>query len=208
MDTERSKELWDRLDNEPERAYRAFQTFLSLPGDHRTIIEAYRLHVGNPEAVKPSDTWARWSLEFAWRERAAAYDDHLSSIRREAYERTIEEEAKIQAREMEKSRFRMNELMTEAYHRAIECLEDEDWVSRNLRASDVIAIAKLHLDVVKTLSTDRETKDEGDWNEEDLDDLDEIVNEVDDLTDPERPEEADEEGSDEDPSEESDDGER
>ncbi len=50
------RELWDRLENEPERAYRAFECFLSLPSDHRTVVEAYRGHVGNPEAVKPSDT--------------------------------------------------------------------------------------------------------------------------------------------------------
>src|SRR5215212_6958234 len=31
MDIEKSKELWDHLDNEPERAYRAFESFLILP---------------------------------------------------------------------------------------------------------------------------------------------------------------------------------
>jgi RNA polymerase sigma-70 factor, ECF subfamily len=35
------------------------------------------VHVGNPHAAKPSDTWSRWSGEFAWRERAA-----LSQARR------------------------------------------------------------------------------------------------------------------------------
>ncbi len=86
MDTEKSNELWNRLENEPERAYRAFQAFLSLPNTDRTVVEAYRSHVGNP-AAKTSDTWVRWSNDFAWRERAAAYDDHLASVRREAYER-------------------------------------------------------------------------------------------------------------------------
>jgi hypothetical protein len=80
------RELWDRLENEPERAYRAFECFLSLPSNERTLLAAYRQHVGNPEAVKPSDTWSKWASQFAWRERAAAYDDHLASLRREAYE--------------------------------------------------------------------------------------------------------------------------
>src|SRR5215208_5110507 len=111
------RELWDRLENEPERAYRAFECFLSLPSDHRTIVEAYRVYVGNPDAEKPSDTWSRWSNTFAWRERAAAYDDHIASLRREAYEKVIEEEAERQAREVEKMRGRYNELMTMAYHR-------------------------------------------------------------------------------------------
>src|SRR5215208_1278986 len=111
MDIE-NMEVWDRLENEPERAYRAFESFFALPGGKRTLLEAYRQHVGNPDALKPSDTWSRWSSQFAWRERASAYDDHLASLRRNAYERVIEEEAERQAREVEKVRGRYNELMT------------------------------------------------------------------------------------------------
>ena len=85
------RELWERLENEPERAYRAFECFLGLPGGERTLLGAYRRHVGNPDAAKPSDTWSGWSSTFAWRERVAAYDDHLASLRRVAYERVIEE---------------------------------------------------------------------------------------------------------------------
>jgi hypothetical protein len=62
MDTEK-RELWDRLDNEFERAHRAFRAFLNLPSGERTVVEAYRGHVGNPQAVKPSDTWTRWSRD-------------------------------------------------------------------------------------------------------------------------------------------------
>src|SRR5215204_4187975 len=47
MDTEKKKELWDRLENEPERAYRAFESYRNLPSAERTLIEAYRQHVGN-----------------------------------------------------------------------------------------------------------------------------------------------------------------
>jgi hypothetical protein len=91
MDTEKSRELWDRLDNESERAHRAFECFMSLPSGERMLLAAYRRHVGNPEAAKPSDTWSGWSSTFAWRERAAAYDDHLETMRRKAFERGIEE---------------------------------------------------------------------------------------------------------------------
>jgi len=118
MDTK--KELWDRLENEPDRAYRAFESFLSLPSGERTLLEAYRRHVGNPDAAKPSDTWSGWCNAFAWRERAAAYDDHLASVRREAYERVVEEEAARQAREAEEARGRYNELMTLGYERGVE----------------------------------------------------------------------------------------
>src|SRR5215217_7372869 len=114
MDTEK-RELWDRLENETGKAYGAFEAFLSLPSGERTLLAAYRRHVGNPDAANPSDTWGRWSSDFAWRERAAAYDDHLASVRREAYERAIKEEAARQAREVEIARGRYNELMTLGY---------------------------------------------------------------------------------------------
>jgi hypothetical protein len=31
MEIENKGELWDRLENEPERAYRAFETYRNLP---------------------------------------------------------------------------------------------------------------------------------------------------------------------------------
>jgi len=201
------RELWDRLENESERAYRAFECFLSLPSGERTLLAAYRQHVGNPEAAKPSDTWSGWSNTFAWRERAAAYDDHLASLRRGAYERVIEEEAARQAREVEKMRGRYNELLAVAHHRAMECLEDEYWVRDNLRASDVIRIIGVHMDYLKMFDTEPESR-EGDWEEDDAAG-ERIVREIDALPYLEHPDlglekwEGSEEGSGEDRSEES-----
>src|SRR5215217_13814 len=157
MDTEK-RELWDRLENEPERAYRAFECFLILPSGERTLLGAYRRHVGNPGAAKPSDTWSGWSSSFAWRERAAAYEDHLASVRRGAYERAVEEEAERQAREVETARGRYNELMTLSYERAVEWLEDAQ--RSDLRAQDVLAIIRLHMDYVKAFEVDRDSTDE------------------------------------------------
>lgn len=202
MDTERSKELWDRLENEPERAYRAFEVFLSLPSGDRTLLEAYRRHVGNPHAVKPSDTWNRWSSEFAWRERAVAYDDHLASMRRKAFERVLEEEAERQAREVEKTRYRMNELMTVAYDRAMEALEDESWVSSNLRASDVMQIIRLHMDAVKAFEVTEKPREEDTWTEEDDAELEQIIKEIEAEGAMEEPEENSGDDSDSDHSEE------
>ena len=80
MDAEKKKELWDRLENEPERAYRAFEVYRNLPSSERTLISAYRLHVGNPDAAKPSDTWSRWFNQYGWRERAQAHDAHIDRL--------------------------------------------------------------------------------------------------------------------------------
>ena len=187
-----NKEVWDRLENESERAYRAFEVFLRLPSSERTLTAAYQHHVSNPDA-RPSDTWNRWSNEFAWRERAAAYDDHLSSVRREAHEQVIKEEAAQQAREVEKVRGRFNELLTGAFMLAMEALEDKDWVRDNLRSSDVLNITRLHLDALKALEVDRDPRDIDDWDEAALE---EIVKEVDDQTDLESPDDEEEDGED------------
>jgi hypothetical protein len=201
------RELWDRLENEPERAYRAFECFLRLPSGERTLLGAYRQHVGNPDAVKPSDTWSRWSSQFAWRERAAAYDDHLASLRRESYERAIEEEAERQAREVEKVRGRYNELMTMAYDRAMEWLENAQ--PSDFRAQDVMRIIGLHLDYLKAFEVDREPTGEDDWSEEDLAAGEQIVKDIEARRYLEHPDlgeedwEGSEEGSGEDDSEES-----
>jgi hypothetical protein len=190
MDTEK-RELWDRLTTEPERAYRAFECFLSLPSSERTLLEAYRQHVGNPDAVKPSDTWSRRSSQFAWRERAAAYDDHMASKRREAFERGIEEEAERQGALAERNRNRMNELMTPSYERAMECLEDESWVRGNLRASDVIQIMRLHMDAVKVFGVE-EPRAEDDWTEVDEAQMADLIKEIDALAEDDEPSEGEE----------------
>jgi hypothetical protein len=196
MDTEK-RGLWDRLENEPERAYRAFECFLGLPSGERTLLGAYRRHVGNPDAAKPSDTWSGWSSSFAWRERAAAYDDHLVSLRRKAYERAVEEEAVRQAREVEKARGRYNELMTLGYERAVEWLEDAQ--RTDLRAQDVLAIIRFHMDDQKAFGVEPEPRDEDDWTEEDEAEVEWIIKVVD-----AEAEEESEEGSDEDDTDERD----
>ena len=194
------------MENEPERAYGAFECFLSLPSGKRTLLEAYRRQVGNPDAAKPSDTWSGWSNTFAWRERAAAYDDHLASLRRDAYERAVEEEVAQQAREIEKTRYRYNELMTMAYVQAAEWLENAQ--PSDLRAQDVMRIIGLHLDYVKAFHVDRESTGEDDWTEEDEAAAEQIVKEVDALPYLEHPDlgeedwEGSEEGSGEDHAEE------
>ena len=109
-------------------------------------------------------TWSRWSNEFAWRERAAAYDDHLASVRREAHEQVIKEEAARQAREVERTRYRYNELMTVGYMQAMEWLENAQ--RTDLRGQDVLNIMRLHMDAVKAFGV-QEPRAEDDWTVED-----------------------------------------
>src|SRR5918997_5817178 len=179
MDTEK-RELWDRLENESERAYRAFESYRYLPSAERTLIEAYRQHVGNPHAAKPSDTWSRWSSEFAWRERAAAYDAHIDRLREKSMEKVIQQQAEEQARQLEMMRGRFSELMTIAYDRAIDYLEGEDFVQQ-MRPQDVINIMKLHFEVTQKMgdTNTQRTDSMVDWSEDEQRELDAIIDEID-----------------------------
>ena len=175
MDTEK-RELWNQLENESERGYRAFESYLNLPSGERTLLEAYRHHVGNPAVIKPSDTFRGWSQRFAWRERAMAFDDHIASLRREAYEQAISEEAARQAREVEKARYRCNEILTLGCERAAEWLEEMD-VSQ-MRMSDAIQVARLYMDYLKAFPMEPESSHDDDWTEEDEAELDEILKKI------------------------------
>ena len=81
----------------------------------------------------------------------------------------------------------------------MEALEDDLWVRDNLRSSDVLNIARLHLDAVKALEVDRESKVEDNWTEEDDAAGERIVREIDALPYLEHPDlgEEDKEGSEE-----------
>ena len=181
MDSEKkARELWERLAHEPERAFRAFEAYRNLPSGERTVIEAYRGHVGNPDAPKPSDTWSRWSSEFAWRERAAAYDAHIARLREKSMEKVIQQQAEEQARQLERMRGRFSELMTIAYCEAMDYLESGDFVQQ-MRPQDVINIVKLHFDVTQKMNaTNTQSTDSVvDWSEDEQRELDAILDEID-----------------------------
>src|SRR5215217_147408 len=194
MDIEKKNEVWDRLENEPDRAYRAFESYRKLPSGERTLIEAYRQHVGNPEAAKPSDTWSRWSSEFAWRERASAYDAYIDRLREKSMEKVIQQQAEEQARQVERMRGRFNELMTIAYSEAMDYLESEDFVQQ-MRPQDLINIVKLHFEVVERQGSFNPPQQDNDWSEDEQAELDRILEEIDAEEVQERPEEGSREDS-------------
>ncbi len=97
-------------------------------------------------------------------------------MRRKAYERVIEEEVERQAREVERARYRYNELMTLGYERAMEWLENAQ--PSDLRAQDVLKIIGLHMDAVKAFEVDRGSTCEDDWSEEDLAAGEQILKEI------------------------------
>src|SRR5215203_4932724 len=176
METQK-RELWDRLENEPERAFRAFEAFLSLPSGDRTLVAAYRYYVDNPNASKPSDTWVAGAHRYAWKERAGAYDAHIDRIRRNAMEEAIEQEAAEQARQAERTRNHLSELMAVGYLKTMDFLEQMD--PADMRFSDAVQVARLHIEHVDKFGSGEEgmVREDG-WTEEDDAEIERIAKEI------------------------------
>ena len=66
--------------------------------------------------------------------------------------------------------------MTAGYMQAMEWLENAK--RSDLRGQDVLKIIGLHLDAVKALEVDRESRGEADWSEEDLAAGEQIIKEI------------------------------
>jgi hypothetical protein len=62
--TYRSRKPWDPRPGESKRAYHAFECYLLMPPEERTIEGAYRLHTNNADAAGPSDTCKGWARRY------------------------------------------------------------------------------------------------------------------------------------------------
>jgi len=140
------------------------------------LVEAYRRFVGNPDASKVSDAWNEWARQFAWKERARAYDAHIDRIRRNAMEKVLAEEAAEQARQAERTRNNLNELMAVGHLKVMEYLEELD--PATMRFSDVAQVIRLHMDAIEKLGLGEEGKPEDDWTEEDDAEIERIAKEI------------------------------
>ena len=173
------KELWHQLDNESDRAHEAFKVFMYLSPAERSVVRAWREWSANSEAKREPPYFAGWARDYAWSDRARAHDHHIEVIREAGMEEAIKEEAARQARQVELVRGRFNELMAITYERAIEYLEDEDFL-KQLRPADVVQIMKLHLETTQKLGDmNTQTPDSGvDWSEDEQRELDRILDEI------------------------------
>jgi hypothetical protein len=78
-----SDEPWTRLEDETDKAYRAFCIYRDAGPDKRTH-EYVREELGKASGYT---RWLEeWSSKYDWVDRASAYDDHLEEQRRQEYE--------------------------------------------------------------------------------------------------------------------------
>lgn len=72
------KKCWERLEGEPAAAYHSFCLYRDF-GPSRKIKKVLKLHELNE---KKYGSWYRWSVQFEWVNRAAAFDDECEKERR------------------------------------------------------------------------------------------------------------------------------
>lgn len=84
-------QLWERQDGEPAKAFAAFIWYRDLGPETRSLNLAYQRESGAPPAMRAPGTWAAWSSEWRWVERAAAYDAYLDDLRRRVREAKLRE---------------------------------------------------------------------------------------------------------------------
>jgi hypothetical protein len=76
---------WVKRSDESDRAYAAFQLYLGIPPETRTVFEAFRLYAkgfGDSKGQigrSPSGSFQRWVDKYNWVARGRAWDDHQRS---------------------------------------------------------------------------------------------------------------------------------
>jgi hypothetical protein len=80
---------WERKEGEPNRWFQRFEAFrLMGPGRSLTgCVNEEKVRKGQKESSCPPGSWRRAAEEWLWRERAAAWDAHLTAERDAAIER-------------------------------------------------------------------------------------------------------------------------
>jgi hypothetical protein len=159
------KELWHQLDNESDRAHEAFKVYMYLPPAERSVARTWREWTDNPEANRPSPFFEEWAREYAWSERARAYDAHIERIRQKGLEDAIYAEAKKQSRVQERMRGNLSEQLINYHQKVMGFLEQVD--VEGMRFSDAIAVTRLYLEHVDKFGAGDEAKAEDEWTEED-----------------------------------------
>lgn len=82
---------WDRLPDESAKAHGAFVLYRSLPSMGRYVRSAYVLYLkeqGRDQSdiigAKPHPAFRKWSKDYQWEERAAAWDQHQLGLELDA----------------------------------------------------------------------------------------------------------------------------
>lgn len=121
---------WDRMPQESNKAFHAFQCYLNLERAERSAVAAYRKFTGNMLAKKPTSIFVHWMADHEWRERVARHDAHLLQIERQARE-------KAHVAELEAFRGRQKNLSAALLNGAVGLLQKTNERLKTLKPEDI-----------------------------------------------------------------------
>lgn len=117
------KQAWFRREDEPMKAYLAFQWYIFLPPESRSVDAAYNASQQHQEGTKKAPgSWKNYSLKYDWVERANLYDDHLNARQFFLQEDASREYAEARARRAEFLERKENEVAEKLFKLAEEML--------------------------------------------------------------------------------------
>jgi hypothetical protein len=77
---------WAQQPGEGPKAFAAFVTYRDLPPNQRSLDAAWReAHPAQSTPRRRSKTWAEWSRQFGWVDRAASWDTEIDRQKRERF---------------------------------------------------------------------------------------------------------------------------
>lgn len=136
---------WDRREDEPVNAYRAFREYLKEPLPRR-IVDLQKKHPGVSGA-----TYYRWSGDYDWYNRAADYDNSFEQARDVAIrEETANAQFLIIAEEVTDYQH-MRQIWTELANRQLEQLNglsDAVAIEDAVNNLNKLAMARLRIDML------------------------------------------------------------
>lgn len=138
--------IYEQLPNEPDKWYIRFQKFLAL-GPRRSVLKTYGLERQENAKHKQADTsniapiavppdWRKYTKEYQWAERAAAYDKEQSLSYIERYEdgrRNVLEKFRSDAEQQSKLAAEIGQKALEVCQKVLEAaLDNDNWKKLSL----------------------------------------------------------------------------
>lgn len=84
IESQATKELWEKLDDEGAKQFSAFKTYRDLPPHQRSLIKAVRKLFGDDAGVSKLRVFQTWSSKYHWVSRAMAWDEEQDREFRQA----------------------------------------------------------------------------------------------------------------------------
>lgn len=134
---------WDQQENEPDRAYAAFNIFKNI-GPTRSIDKAWRIFADEVDRDKPIPTYFRgYSTKHKWADRCRAWDSHILKLEDEAFEKEAHQIRKTE----KKNRLEMLKVLRALSAKAANAVIDEQKaiISKTSDIKNVASIIEMYL---------------------------------------------------------------